>query len=445
MDQFTTLLRSISSESFANSTPLDLGLQLGVLLVVTMVSLFIRRRWNHVIDMQIADSPEPVARVIALRATKRLSFSLVFAALILLGYSLFELFEYRVGLFKLAWPLAFVLAAINVLVFLLRVAAGPGTGSERVERFVSITLWIVFALYLIGWLPVVSELLDGIGISLGEVRISLLGVIKFLVVSAILVLAALAVSRYVEGHLSTTQALDSGIRAGVIKVMRYGLVSIAVLVALSVAGFDLTTLTVIGGALGIGIGFGLQKVTSNLISGFMILFDRSIRPGDVISIGESYGWVEKMGARYLVVRDRDGVDTLIPNEELITTRVINWSYGDRQVRLKLPVQISYGDSPRLAMQLLLEASGVNERVIDDPTPVVRLMGFGDDGINLELRVWINDPEQGVNNVRSDINQAIWDAFKTHNITIPYPQRDLHVKQSELVEADAGGHVVSPDK
>lgn len=234
-------------------------------------------------------------------------------------------------------------------------------------------------------------------------------------------------------------------RMGLIKVIRYGLIGIAVLVALSVAGFDLTTLTVVGGALGIGIGFGLQKVTSNLISGFLLLFDRSIRPGDVISVGESYGWVEKMGARYLVVRDRDGVDTLIPNEELITTRVINWSYGDRHVRLKLPVQISYGDSPRLAMQLLLEASGANERVIDDPGPVVRLMGFGDDGINLELRVWINDPEQGVNNVRSDINLMIWDAFKTHNITIPYPQRDLHVKQSELVEADAGGHVVSPDK
>lgn len=437
MEFFTALLRSTASESFANSTPLDLALQFGVLLVATFISSFARSRWDRVIDKRIAGSTESMPRIIALRATKRLSFSLPFAVLVLLAYSLFELFEYPVGLFHLAWPLAFVLAVISILVFLLRVAAAPGTGSKRMEQFISITLWTVFALYLLGWLPIASALLDGIAFSLGEVRISLLGVVKFLIVSAMLVLVALAVSRHVEGRLSDTQALDSGIRTGVIKVIRYGLIGLAVLVALSVAGFDLTTLTVIGGALGIGIGFGLQKVTSNLISGFMMLFDRSIRPGDVISIGESYGWVEKMGARYLVVRDRDGVDTLIPNEELITTRVINWSYGDRHVRLKLPVQISYGDDPKLAMRLLLEASSANDRVINDPAPVVRLMGFGDDGINLELRVWINDPEQGVNNVRSDINLAIWDAFIAHGITIPYPQRDLHVRRSDQIEAGAG--------
>jgi small-conductance mechanosensitive channel len=297
---------SINSELIANSTPLELALQLGVLLVATLVSLFVRSRWNRLIDRRIAGSNEPVSRGIALRATKRLSFPLTFAVLILLAYGLFELFEYPVGLFQLAWPLAFMLAVISILVFLLRVAAAPGAGSKRMERIVSITLWTVFALYLLGWLPIASALLDNIAFSLGEVRISLLGVIKFLIISAILVLVALAVSRHVEGHLSNTQALDSGIRTGVIKLIRYGLIGIAVLVALSVAGFDLTTLTVVGGALGIGIGFGLQKVTSNLISGFLLLFDRSIRPGDVISIDESYGWVEKMAARYLVVRDRDG-------------------------------------------------------------------------------------------------------------------------------------------
>jgi len=429
MDYFTALLDRITSEPFANSTSLELVLQLGVLLVATLVSLFVRSRWNRAVDMRIAGSTESTSRIIVLRTTKRLSFPLTFAVLVLLAYSLFELFEYPAGLIYLAWSLAFVLAAISILVFLLRIAAAPDAGSNRMERVVSVTLWVVFALYLFGWLPVVNELLDSIAFSIGEVRISLQGIIKFLIISAILVLVALAVSRYVEGRLSSSQVIDSGIQTGVVKVIRYGLIGIAVLVAMSMAGLELTTLTVLGGALGIGVGFGLQKVASNLISGFLILFDRSIRPGDVISIGESYGWVEKMRARYLVVRDRDGVDTLIPNEELITTRVINWSYGDHHVRLKIPVQISYGDDPKLAMRLLLAASSSNARVIDDPAPVVRLMGFGNDGINLELRVWINDPEQGVNNVRSDINLAIWDSFKAHSITIPYPQRDLHVKQS----------------
>jgi len=433
----TALLNSITSEPFANSTSLELTIQLGVLLAATLISLFVRNRWGRAIDMRIADSTKSTSRVIALRATKRLFFPLSFAVLILLAYSLFELFDYPVGLFYLAWPLALVLAVIRVLVFLLRISADPGVYSKRLELVVSITLVTVYVLYLFDWLPIVTTLLNGIGFSLGETRISLLGVIKFLIISTILVLVALAVSRQMEGRLCDTQAFDSGILTGVIKLVRYGLITIAVLIALSVAGLDLTTLTVLGGALGIGVGFGLQKVTSNLISGFLILFDRSIRPGDVISIGESYGWVDKMHARYLVVRDRDGVDTLIPNEELITTRLINWSYGDHSIRLKLPVQISYGDDPKLAMRLLLEATSANDRVIDDPAPAVRLMGFGNDGINLELRVWIDDPAQGVNNVRSDINLAIWDSFKANSITIPYPQRVLHVEQSDQIEAGAG--------
>jgi small-conductance mechanosensitive channel len=445
MDYFTALLRSTVSELFANNTSIDLAVQSGVLLVATLVGWFIHSRLNCVFDRLIADSTGAESRVIALRATKRLTFSLTFAILILLAYGLFELLEYPVGLFQLAWPLAFVLAVISILVFLLRVAAAPGVESRGLEWFVSITLWTVFALYLIGWLPIASALLDSIAFSLGEVRISLLGIVKFLIVLAVLELFALAASRYVEGRLSNTNALDSGIRIGMIKLIRYGLIGIAGLVALSVAGFDLTTLTVLGGALGIGIGFGLQKVTSNLISGFLLLFDRSVRPGDVISIGESYGWVEKMGARYLQVKDSGGVDTLIPNEELITTRIINWSYGDHHVRLKLPVKISYGDDPKLAMRLLLEASTVNDRVIGDPAPLVHLMGFGDDGIKLELRVWIDDPEQGVNKVRSDINIAIWDVFKAHGITIPYPQRDLHIKRSEQIETGTSRQKDSTDQ
>jgi len=217
------------------------------------------------------------------------------------------------------------------------------------------------------------------------------------------------------------------VRLGLIKVIRYGLIVFALLFALNASGFDVANLAIIGGALGVGIGFGLQKITSNLISGFNMLFDRSVRPGAVISIGESYGWVDKMCARYLVLRDRNGVDTLIPNEEVITTQVIIWSYGDRHIRLKLPIQISYEDDPEQAMILMLEASEESERVITSPAPAARLMSFGDNGIELELRVWIDDPEKGVNNVRSDINLAIRKAFKAHNITIPFPQQVVQIK------------------
>lgn len=420
------LATNIISELYANTANEDWKIQFMVLLGIAAISWLMRRRWNRVIDTRIASLATSGFENIALHATKRLSFSLSFAVLILISFGLFKSLGYPTSLLRLAEPLVLMLAAISILVFLLRVAAGDAAGTRRLELYISVALWIVCVFYLLGWLPVVKEFLNSISISLGEVRISVLGVIKFLIVSAVLLLIALALSRHIEERLRRTPALESGVRLGLEKVVRISLIGFAVLVALSIAGLNMTALSVIGGGLGIGIGFGLQKVVGNLISGFLILFDRSIRPGDVISIGESYGRVEKMGARYLAVRSRDGVETLIPNEEMITTRVVNWSYRDRHVRVKIPVQISYGDDPKLAMQLMLDAAMVNDRVMDDPKPVVNLMGFGDNGINLELRVWINDPEQGMNNVRSAINLLIWDAFEKNGITIPFPQRDLHL-------------------
>lgn len=426
-------LSSVTGKALAAGTPLDLFAQVAVLLVAVMAAFLVRSRWNRAVDTRVSDSDSSSARLLVLSASKRVSFALTLTAVTLLEGGLFAALERPSGLLDLAVPLTLALAAVRTLVYLLRVAAGPGSGTRGMELFFSIALWLVCALYLLGWHPVVAGVLDGVGVSLGEVRISLLGVVKFFMLSGLLVLTALALSRLAEGRLAAGQTFDSGVRMGVVKFIRYGLVGFAVLAALSAAGFDLTTLTVVGGALGVGIGFGLQKVTSNLISGFLLLFHRSIRPGDVITIGDSYGWVAKMGARYLVVRDLGGVDTLIPNEELITSQVKNWSYGDRQVRIKLPVQISYEDNPELAMGLLLETSNASDRVIGDPPPAVRLMGFGDNGIDLELTVWIDDPEQGMNNVRSDVNLAIWRAFKAHGITIPFPQRDLHVKHGPLPE------------
>lgn len=202
---------------------------------------------------------------------------------------------------------------------------------------------------------------------------------------------------------------------------------LAFLLALDTVGTDLGALAVFGGALGVGLGFGLQRIASNFISGFIVLFDRSIRPGDVITIGDKFGWVQELRARYVVVKDRDGVERLIPNETLITNEVIHWSYSDSNVRLKIPVSISYDNDPEHALALLEKAAAANPRVLADPEPTTRLIAFGDSGIELELRVWIRDPQAGLGSVRSDINLAIWRAFKAAGITIPYPQRDLHIR------------------
>jgi small-conductance mechanosensitive channel len=215
-------------------------------------------------------------------------------------------------------------------------------------------------------------------------------------------------------------------RVALSKVSKVVLYAIAILVALNSVGIDLTTLTVFGGALGVGLGFGFQRIASNFISGFILLFDRSIKPGDVISVGDRFGWVVQLNARYIVVRDREGVETLIPNENLITSEVTNWSFSDRHVRVKLPVQISYQDDPEFAMNLMTAACNASDRVLKKPAPQARLLSFGDNGIELELRLWVNDPQNGIGAVKSLVNLAIWKSFKEHGVTIPYPQRDVRL-------------------
>lgn len=304
----------------------------------------------------------------------------------------------------------------------------PGPAVKAWENLISTSIWMLVALHLLGWLPKVAKALDAFGYSFGSVRVSLLTVLELSLVIGVLMVLAAWLSKTIEAALSRSSYLSSGLKIGLSKTIKLALYTLAGLLSLNAVGIDLSALAIFGGALGVGLGFGLQRIASNFISGFILVFDRSIRPGDVISINEKFGWVQELRARYIVVRDRDGVETLIPNENLITTEVINWSYSDKQVRIKLPVQISYEDDPEAAMAILAQAAQASTRVLQNPPPAQRLMGFGDSGIDLELRVWIRDPQLGVNNVRSELNIAIWKGFKKAGITIPYPQQDLHVKE-----------------
>jgi small-conductance mechanosensitive channel len=230
-------------------------------------------------------------------------------------------------------------------------------------------------------------------------------------------------------------------RIGLAKFVQAFLVGLSILLGLNAAGLDLTTLTVLTGAIGIGLGFGLQSIASNFVSGFVLLMDRSIKPGDVISLSglgggtEHFGWVQELRGRYVVVRDRDGVETLVPNQHLITNPVINWSYADPRVRLRLPVRISYKDDPEKALLLLQQATETHRRILRDPLPVARLLAFGDSGLELELRFWISDPQEGVNNVRSDVNRAIWQLFKENGISMPVAQREVVLHMSEPRKSD----------
>jgi small-conductance mechanosensitive channel len=323
--------------------------------------------------------------------------------------------------------------AVRVGVFLFAASLGNKSWMQHWENRVTLLIWLSIAAEFLGWLDPIIATLDSVGVAAGKSRITVWSILKLLFTLTLFVLVAAWISRWVERRLKKLSNLAPSTRIGIAKFANAFLIALSILMGLNAAGVDLTALTVLTGAIGLGLGFGLQSIAANFVSGFVLLMDRSIKPGDVISLSgqagtstENFGWVQELRGRYVVVRDRDGVEMLVPNQQLISNAVINWSYTDPRIRLKLPIRVSYGDDPELALQILLVACEGQRRVLRDPLPVSRLMHFGDSGIELELRFWISDPQDGVNNVRSDVNRAIWRLFKEHGITIPVAQHEVRV-------------------
>ncbi|HKE92722.1 MAG TPA: mechanosensitive ion channel domain-containing protein [Povalibacter sp.] len=338
------------------------------------------------------------------------------------------------NLVDLAITLAGLMLIIRVGVYLVRLSLGNRT--KGWGNTITMIIWAVLALHVLGWFDPLVQALDSVGIRTGKSRITLWSVMKLLFTVGAFILIAVWIARWFEQRLMAMQGLALSMRIGIAKFAQAFLIALSVLLGLNAAGLDLTTLNVLTGAIGVGLGFGLQAIVANFISGFVLLMDRSIKPGDVISFTgttgtttEGFGWVQELRGRYVVVRDRDGVETLVPNQHLITNPVINWSYTDPRVRLKLPVRVSYQDDPERALAVLVKAAEGHARILRDPAPVARMMGFNDYGFDLELRFWISDPQEGVNNVRSDVNRAIWRLFREHGITIPVAQREVVLRDT----------------
>ncbi len=295
------------------------------------------------------------------------------------------------------------------------------------ERVVSVIAWTIAALSILDLIEPTRRALDAIGMNVGESRLSMLTVVEGLLALAVFMWLANLVGHFVEKRLQGTSSITPSLQVLFSKVVRAGLIALAIVVALGTAGVDLTTFAIFSGALGVGLGFGLQKVVSNLISGIILLLDRSIKPGDVIAIDDTYGHINSLRARYVSVITRDSTEFLIPNEDLITQRVENWTYSSTQVRLKIPVGVSYDSDVPRAMALCVESAQAVDRVLDQPAPRCLLRGFGDSSVDLELRLWIEDPANGITNVRSDVMLEIWERFHANDIGFPFPQRDLHLR------------------
>jgi len=299
------------------------------------------------------------------------------------------------------------------------------------SRTIAISAWLIAALNILGILRPTIAFLDGISFSLGQASISVLTIIQAFVTLGILLWISAVAGQITESKLKASQNLSPSIQVLTIKFMRISLSAVAFIMALAIVGVDLTAFAVVGGAIGVGIGFGLQKIFANLISGFILLMDKSIKPGDVIVVADYYGRVDALTARYVSVTTRDGVEHLIPNEELIINRVENWSHSQNLLRLRQVVGVHYKADLHKAIELCKEAASETERILSDPAPNCLVKGFGDSSVDLEMRVWINDPMNGRANVISELLTRIWDKFHANDIEIPYPQRDLHLRSSTI--------------
>ena len=346
---------------------------------------------------------------------------IIFAILMFLALILFRAITWpsRSWLISLVLSLAGAWLVVAVLARIIR--------NRLIARLVAWAIWIYVALVILGIDDRAAQFLDGMALPIGDYRLTTLFVLKSLVLVTVAIWVSVLVGNFLDERVQRSTELTPSIRVLVGKVAKIGLVLVAVTVALSAVGVDLTAFTVFSGAIGVGIGFGLQKVVSNFISGVIILLDKSIKPGDTISLGETFGWIRELRARFVSVVTRDGREYLIPNEDFITQRVINWSFSDDLVRLDVEFGVSYDADPHKVSELAIEAALGVARVVADRRPVCWLTGFGDSSLDFVLRIWIRDPQQGLTNIRGKVLLALWDSFKENDVGIPYPHREVIMK------------------
>ena len=296
-------------------------------------------------------------------------------------------------------------------------------------------LWSYATRYLVGVSDEVSSFLDDIALDIGDFHLSVLTLISAAVVIGVLFTVARLVSSTTAASIRRNEDISPSMQVLAVKGVQIFLYGFAFFMGVKAVGIDLTGLAVLSGAIGVGLGFGLQKVVSNLVSGVIILLDKSIKPGDVISLGETFGWINALGARYVSVVTRDGREYLIPNEDLITGQVVNWSHSNEYVRLDIFFGTSYGCDPHQVRKLAIEAAAEVDRVLAHPKlPGCHIVGFGDSSVDYILRFWIKDPTGGLTNIRGNVYLALWDAFKAHNISIPFPQREVRLLEDEAPAA-----------
>jgi len=409
----------IASNVFIWENLVHLLVQGSVLLAAWIVGTLLGRWIRGMINARMKDS--------SVKSKHASGFLSRFIGLLPLIFSVFVIWLCIRGVRSIGYRTFLMELALNLSMAWIIIQLATSVIMDRFwAKIIASACWLLAVLNIFGVLGRTVSLLESIGFTVGDVKLNLLSIIKAVFVLFILLRGVSWVSGNLEKKLSSVSELTPSARLMLTKSLNIAMIVMVTLVALNSVGIDLSALAFFSGAVGVGVGFGLQKIVGNFVSGLILLSDKSIKPGDVLQVADMYGWVKKMGGRYVSLVTRDEKEILIPNENLITQEVINWSYSSRKIRIRIPVGISYNADPHEAISLLEEAARGIDRVLDDPGPKCRLVGFGDNSVDLQLRFWIRDPSNGVANITSVVMLSIWDTLKANGIEIPYPQRDVHL-------------------
>lgn len=399
----------------------------GALLVILALSWWFSYHLRHG-ELRIDTTGHSALRAFGVGSLKRIAFPVVALVLVLiLRKALKEIGWQHLSLLYLAVPLLVSWALVRVLVYLLRRVFSHGGFLTTFERLITVTIWGGVVLNVTGLDDSVIELFEQVSFRIGKQTVDLWMLMHGAVTVGVTLLLALWVASLIENRLLATEQMDGNLREVLARLAKAILAVVALLCSLSLVGIDVTTLSVFGGALAVGLGMGLQKIASNYVSGFIILLDRSIRLGNLVAVDDATsGTITQITTRYTVLRTLTGVEVIIPNEYLVNNIVRNLSFTDTRLRATTSVQVAYGTDLEQAMALMIACARGTPRVLADPEPGAMITAFADSGINLELGFWVADPENGTGGVRSDINLAIWKSFVANGIEIPYPQREVRV-------------------
>ena len=430
IQEFTGMVRDLAGTLAGQLSSVWVYVQLGILLLAALAafgfSSWLRKRVD--LTSLIMGLPAPLRLVLrAVFANLGLIIFVVLAATARAAMLIYTA-PSRSYLISVATSLATAWLVIHLIAGLVR--------NQLAVRIVVVAAWTLAALSILGVLDATIDALDAIALTIGGLRLSLLLVIKVVVLMLVTLWVATTTSNFLDTRIHHLPDLTPSVQVLISKLVRLTLITLAILIVLSSAGIDVSAIAIFSGAVGVGVGFGLQKIVSNFVSGIILLADKSIKPGDVVTVGDSFGWVTSMNTRYISVVQRDGREVLIPNEDLVTQRVVNWSYSKDDIRLELKFGVDVESDPHQVRRVAVAAASTVPRVLSEPAPVCHFVEFSAKSLDFLLRFWIKDPVEGTSNVRGEVLLALWDAFKQDGIRIPSPIQDLRLREPVRVSSES---------